>query len=50
MQCFAAYFEHSHELISLNVTKGQILVIQEMLWTEAGTEPKWLQPLALTST
>lgn len=26
------------------------MIIQEMLWTEAGTEPKWLQPLALKST
>lgn len=52
MQCFAAYLEHSHKLISLNVTKGQILIIQVMLWLAAGTEPKGLllQPLDLTST
>lgn len=50
MQCCAAYFEYSHEVISLNVTKGQILIIQEMLWTAADTEPKGLQPLDLIST
>lgn len=50
MQRFAAYFESSHKLFSLNGTKGQILVIQVMLWTEAGIEPKGPQPLDPTST
>lgn len=50
MQCFAAHFEYSHKLFFLNVTKGQILLIQVFLWTEADTEPKGLQRLDLTST